>query len=97
MTLYGIGSPCHSLLIIIGYDFAERNSPENFWWCLGRFWLLLRVQAIWESQSISSGLNYLCSFVKGVFKGIELSLLIHVSRTADILTMPIGVTQENYL
>jgi hypothetical protein len=29
MTLRGIGSPCHSLLVIVCPDFIERNATKN--------------------------------------------------------------------
>jgi hypothetical protein len=38
MMLGGIGTPCHSLLVIICHDFIERNSPKKllvmFQWLL---------------------------------------------------------------
>jgi hypothetical protein len=34
LMLSGIGSPCHSLLIV------EKNVPKNFWWCSRGFLLL---------------------------------------------------------
>lgn len=42
-TLYGIGSPCHSLLVIVCHDFIEKNAPKYFWWCSGGFFLLLQL------------------------------------------------------
>jgi hypothetical protein len=29
-TLCGIGSPCHSLLVIVFHGFIKRNAPKNF-------------------------------------------------------------------
>jgi hypothetical protein len=40
MTLCGIGSPYHSLMVISCCDFMDRNAPKNFWWCSGSFLLL---------------------------------------------------------
>jgi hypothetical protein len=52
---YGIGLPCYSLLIIVGQDFIERNTPKNFW-CV----LAASCQFLWQSLAVSSGLNCHC-------------------------------------
>jgi hypothetical protein len=49
-----------SLLIIICWDFVDRNAPMNFWWCLDSFLQLLETQADWQSLEVSSGWN--CHF-----------------------------------
>jgi hypothetical protein len=88
--------PYHSLLIIIYSDFIERNAPKNLWWCSNRLLLLLQTQADWQSLAVSSRSNRCCGFVNGVCKWIKLPLLIYVNCTADILTMHIGFSPNNY-
>jgi hypothetical protein len=50
MTLDGIGMPYYCLLVIVCWDFIERNTPKHFQWCAGRFLLLLRTRADWQSN-----------------------------------------------
>ena len=63
MMLCGIGSPCHSLWVIVCRSFIERNTLKNFWWCSWRFYSLLQT---WEKLTVSSGSNWYCWFPTGV-------------------------------
>jgi hypothetical protein len=47
--LCGIGTPYHSLLVIICLDFIERNAPKNFWWSSCGFLLLQMTRADWQN------------------------------------------------
>lgn len=46
-TLGGIGTPYHSLLVIVCHDFIEKNTPKNFCWCSSAFLPLQRSWANW--------------------------------------------------
>jgi hypothetical protein len=98
MMLYGIGSPCHSLLVFICHDFLDRNGSKNLYWYSGGFLPLLWTQANWQSLKVSSGLSCHCWLVNDVFKWIPLSLLILLisALDCDILTMQVGFAPKNY-
>ena len=46
----GIGTSCHSLMVILCHDFIERNALKHFWWCSGGFLQLPQTWANWQSN-----------------------------------------------
>jgi len=53
--MYGIGKPCHSLLVTVYRDFIERNAPKDFWWYSSGFLLLPQTWADWLNEVEFSG------------------------------------------
>jgi hypothetical protein len=78
----------------------EEHTKEHlvlFWrWYSSDFLPLQRTLVDWQSLLVSSGLKSCCSFMNGAHEWIELSLLIHVNSTVDILITQIGFTPKNY-
>jgi hypothetical protein len=60
----GIGSPCHSLLVIVCHGFIKKNITKEllviFFFFFGVFLLLPQTLANWQSLMVSSGSN--CHF-----------------------------------
>lgn len=69
--LYGIGLPCHTLLVIVCHDFIERNTPKNLWWRCSGFLPLLWTLADRQSLEVSSGSNCGCWLMNGVWSGLS--------------------------
>ena len=76
--LCGIGSPCHSFLVIIWYAFTERNTWKNFCWCSGGFLLL--------QHSFSGWLAEPCSFfwIERLWLTHECCLWVDQATAADL-------------
>jgi hypothetical protein len=68
-----------SSLIPVCCDFLERNSLNKSMWCSSSYLLLLQTEVSWQTLAFSSGLNHYWWFLNGVYKWIELLLLIHVT------------------
>jgi hypothetical protein len=51
--LGGIGMPYHSLLVMVCFDFIERNAPKNLLWYSSGFLPFLLTWTNWQSLVVS--------------------------------------------